>query len=77
MDANKLSVKKDKAIIIPRALYATSKDNFEENILKLETFYSQQEIAYELRKTREQISNEVCVLVTKRYDVEPFFRYSL
>lgn len=77
MDANRLSVKKDKAIIIPRALFATTKNNFEEDIQKLENLYSQEEIVSVLKTTKEHISNEVCILVAKRYHTQPFLRYSL
>jgi hypothetical protein len=75
MDANRLSVEKDKAIIIPRVLYATTKNSFEADIVKLESLYSKKEIASILKKTKEHISNEVCILVAKRYQIKPFFRY--
>lgn len=77
MDANKLSLKRDKGIIIPRALYATTKESFEMDILKLESFYSKNEILSVLKNTKELISNEVCVMVAKRYNTKPFFRFSL
>jgi len=37
---NKLNLSRDKGIIIPRALYATTPDTFEEEIKKLEKLYS-------------------------------------
>ncbi|MGO2103499.1 MAG: DUF6922 domain-containing protein [Psychroflexus halocasei] len=77
MDASKLSLKEDKAIIIPRALFATTQTSFESDIKRLEEFYSKKEILSTLKNTRELISNELCTLVAKRYQVKPFFRYSL
>lgn len=77
MDANRLSVEKDRSIIIPRALFATTKNSFEKDIQNLEKLYSKNEITSILRNTKEHISNEVCILVAKRYKIKPFFRYSL
>lgn len=77
MDASRLSVKEDKAIIIPRVLFATTQATFEHDIQRLEELYSKKEIISVLKNTRERISNEICVLVTKRYNVKPFLRYSL
>lgn len=77
MDVDKLSAKRDKAIIIPRALFATTQDSFEQDIQKLETLYPKKEILYILKNTKELISNEVCKLVAKRYQVKPFLRFSL
>ncbi len=77
MDANRLSVEKDRSIIIPRALFATTKNSFEKDIQNLEKLYSKNEITSILRNTKEHISNEVCLLVAKRYKIKPFFRYSL
>jgi len=77
MDANSLSIKKDKSIIIPRALFATTKTSFEKDIQKLEKLYSHKEIVSILMNTKENISNEVCTLVAKRYNAKPFLRYHL
>ncbi|NJY62827.1 hypothetical protein HC174_08660 [Salinimicrobium sp. CDJ15-81-2] len=77
MDPNRLSVKKDKSIIIPRALFATTRASFEKDIQKLEKLYSSKEIVSILKNTKEHISNEVCTLVAKRYNAKPFLRYSL
>ena len=77
MDATKLSLKRDKAVIIPRALYATTLRTFDKDIQRLEKFYSSDEIISILRNTKERISNEVCKLVAERYNAEPFVRYKL
>lgn len=77
MDASRLSVKKDKAIIIPRALFATTQASFDFDIQRLEELYSRKEIISILKNTKERICNEVCILVTKRNNAKPFLRYSL
>lgn len=75
MDFRKLSPQRDKDIIIPRALYATTSDSFEEDIEKLESLYTKKEILNHLKNTRELISNEVCELVSNRYHTTPFVRF--
>jgi len=77
MDCDKLSLEKDKAIIIPRAMYASTPDTFEKDIKRLEQFYTPRVIVKYLKNTKENISNSVCVNVSKRYKVELFLRYSL
>ncbi|MFI0425324.1 MAG: DUF6922 domain-containing protein [Flavobacterium sp.] len=77
MDCDKLNLEKDKAIIIPRAMYATTPDTFEQDIKRLEQLYTPRVIVKYLKNTKENISNKVCVSVAKRYKVEPFLRYSL
>lgn len=77
MDYNKLSFKRDKHIIIPRALLDTTNDTFAEDILKLESLYSKKEIVDILKSTKELISNEVCLLIAARYKVTPFYRFKL
>ena len=77
MDASRLSLKKDKSIIIPRALFATTGASFDKDIRRLEKFYSSQEIISILRNTKERISNEDCILVAARYNAKPFLHYKL
>ncbi|MGG7035699.1 MAG: DUF6922 domain-containing protein [Flavobacterium sp.] len=77
MDLNKLSLSRDKDIIIPRALYATTPETFEDDIKRLEQFYSPATIVKYLKNTKENISNKVCLSVAKRYNVQPFLRFSL
>ena len=77
MDYNKLNLKTDLDIIIPRAMYATTKDTFDQDIEKLEQFYTKEQIIEHLKNTKELISNQVCVLVSKRYNVEQFYRFKL
>lgn len=77
MDYSKLSYKEDKDIIIPRALYATTKDTFIKDITTLEKIYTKKDILKVLHTTKERISNEVCQLVSKRYKVAPFYRYAI
>jgi hypothetical protein len=77
MDSSKLSLKRDKDIIIPRALYATNKDSFIKDIKVLEEYYSKREIIDILKHTKENISNQVCELVSKRYHTKTFYRYAI
>ena len=77
MDSSKLNLSKDKAIITPRALYATNPETFETDIVKLETLYSAKDIVKYLKLTTENISNKVCISVAKRYNVKGFLRFSL
>jgi hypothetical protein len=77
MDHSKLNLARDKDIIIPRALFATTSETFETDILKLEALYSTKDIVKYLKLTTENISNKVCLSVCKRYNIEPFLRFSL
>jgi len=77
MDYSKLRLDRDKSIIIPRALYATTPETFEQDIQKLEEVYTPKEIVKYLKSTKENISNKVCLNVAKRYHVAPFLRYSI
>ena len=77
LDPSKLNLSKDKAIIIPRALFATTPETFEQDIERLEQVYTPRMIVKYLKNTKENISNKVCVSVSKRYNVAPFLRYSL
>lgn len=75
MDYSKLNLSKDKDIIIPRALFATTPQTFTADIVKLEQFYSKNIILKYLKTTKERISNEVCAMVAKRYNVPTFARF--
>jgi len=75
MDPSKLHLSRDAAIIIPRALFATTPETFETDILKLEQYYSKNTILKYLKTTKERISNKVCAMVAKRYDVPTFARF--
>lgn len=77
MDCSKLSIKRDKETIIPRALLATTEETFNTDILKLEEVYAPKEILKVLKNTKERISNKLCEMVAKRYDTAPFYRYKL
>lgn len=77
MDYSKLSYEEDRDIIIPRALFVTTKETFDTDIAKLERIYSRDTILNTLRNTKERINNELCMLVSKRYDVVVFYRYAI
>jgi len=75
MDHSALDFERDKDIIIPRALFASTPETFDTDIATLENLYSRKQILKYLKNTKERISNEVCRLVAKRYDVNIFFRF--
>lgn len=77
MDHSRLDAQRDKAFIIPRALYATVPTTFEMDIQKLEQLYTSEDIVKYLKLTNEKISNKVCLLVATRYHVTPFERFSV
>lgn len=77
MDHSKLDHVKDKAIIIARALYATTPKTFEDDIIKLEELYSPSDIVKYLKLTSEKISNKVCKSISERYGVPEFKRFAL
>ncbi|GAB1858223.1 hypothetical protein MHTCC0001_30600 [Flavobacteriaceae bacterium MHTCC 0001] len=75
MDISKLSIKQDKAIIIPRLLLATNERTFKDDILLVEALYNVNDIYTILKTTKERISNQLCKMVAKRYNKPPFLRY--
>jgi hypothetical protein len=75
MDSSRLSLKRDKAIIIPRVLMTTNEASFSKDITLIETVYNTNEIYDVLKETKERISNTVCKLVSKRYSKPTFLRY--
>ncbi len=77
MDYSKLNLNTDLDNIISRAMYATTKETFDQDIKKLEQFYTKEQIIEQLRNTKELISNQVCILVSKRYKIEQFYRFKL
>lgn len=77
MDYNKLDLERDKDILIPRALFASTLDTFESDIKILEDIYSKNEILNTLKTTKERISNTVCELVAKRYHAKKFARFAI
>jgi hypothetical protein len=75
MDHSKLHLSRDADIIIPRALFATNEETFATDISILEQYYSKNTILKYLKTTKERISNEVCAMVAKRYNVPTFARF--
>ncbi len=76
MDYNALDVQKDKDIIIPRALFATTSDTFPSDISKLESLYKKEQIISVLKNTKERISNKICSMVAQRYHIAEFTRFA-
>lgn len=77
IDHSKLDLKKDRDIIIPRALYATTPESFDSDISELEKHYTNYAIVTELKNTKEHISNQVCLLVANRYHIPRFLRFKI
>jgi len=75
VDMSKLDINRDKDLIIPRALYMTTAESFDTDIVKLESLYTHEQIVQELKLTKEKISNEVCKMVADRYEVPLFARF--
>lgn len=70
-----IDVEADKDFIIPRALFATTEQTFDQDIARLEKLYSRNQIVQELKRTKERISNQVCKLVARRYHIRQFTRF--
>lgn len=76
VDMKRLDVQRDKALIIPRALFMSNANSFAADIDKLESLYSTADIINYLKSTKERISNKVCELVAIRYHIPKFSRFS-
>jgi hypothetical protein len=74
-DIERISIDRDKSIIIPRLIFSSTESTFDADIAILEKFYSQDEIIQTLRSTKERISNRVCLFVANKYAIEPFKRF--
>lgn len=77
LDPRNLDTEADMDLIIPRALYSTNELNFDQDIARLESVYTQRQIVDTLRTTKERISNNLCHLVAHHYHIQPFSRYQL
>ncbi|RXK80806.1 DUF6922 domain-containing protein [Filimonas effusa] len=77
MKPDRLDVERDMNLIIPRALYYTDRNSFKDDIAKLESIYSNTEIATVLQHTKEKVPNTVCELIADRYHIPRFKRFSL
>ena len=77
VNMNNLDVERDKDFIIPRALYMTDENSFDNDIKKLESIYPSKQIITYLKNTKEKISNKVCELVAHRYSIPVFHRFKV
>lgn len=77
MDYSKLNIDEDKDIIIPRALYATIPETFEKDMQILESLYTREDLFECLKNTKELITNSVCEMVAKRYNIAVFYRFKI
>ncbi len=71
-DMSRLHLEWDKDFIIVRGLLG-NEDSFEENISKLERFYSKNDIVQALRTTGELIDEKACFRLANRYGLEKFY----
>ena len=76
VDIASLDINHDQDLIIPRALMATTSSTFADDILRLEAIYPKAVIARELKATKEKVSNQVCLLVARRYHIKQFLRFA-
>ena len=76
LNMSRLDHKKDRDLIIPRALIATTPSTFIADIVRLEALYPKTVIARELKNTKEKVSDQVCRLVARRYHIKQFSRFS-
>ncbi len=70
-----LDAERDRDLIIPRALIVSTLITFVDDFSKLEQIYSRAIIAYELKQTKERISDQICKLVARRYHIKQFSRF--
>ncbi len=54
----------------------SNEKTFNDDIARLEIIYTSDEIIWSLKSTKERISNRVCEMVARRYQVPLFHRYS-
>lgn len=77
MDIRKLSIRRDYKIIISRILMFTNKTYFENNISILESYFKPSEIIKVIKETNERISDEVCALLSEKYNVTIFSKFGI
>lgn len=75
LDMCLLDAERDCDLIIPRALIVSTLITFVDDFSKLEQIYSRAIIAYELKQTKERISDQICKLVARRYHIKQFSRF--
>jgi hypothetical protein len=73
---DQLNADRDRALIVPRALYFTTPQTFDRDIERLEKIYDKTEILKELKSTKEPLSNKLLALVANRYHVPVFNRFT-
>ena len=70
-DVSKLSIKRDKDFIIPRAMHFTSENTFDDDFKRLEKLYSKMEILESLEKADSiTIPNIALELASEKLDSE-------
>ncbi|POR30639.1 hypothetical protein BWK58_01245 [Flavobacterium columnare] len=69
LDVSKLNIQKDSNVIISRILMFSDFSNFGDNILFLESLYTEETIKRVITASTERIPDEICSLTSKRYNV--------
>lgn len=69
LDVAKLDIQRDKNVIISRILMFSDYSSYSDNILFLESLYTQDEIKRVIIASTERISDEICSLTSKRYNL--------
>ncbi|AEW87271.1 DUF6922 domain-containing protein [Flavobacterium columnare] len=68
LDVTKLNIHKDSDVIISRILMFSDFSNYSDNILFLESLYTEETIKRVIIASTERISDEICSLTSKRYN---------
>ncbi|RRJ86230.1 MULTISPECIES: DUF6922 domain-containing protein [Flavobacteriaceae] len=76
MDIKKISLNRDYKIIISRILMFTNKAYFDNNIKVLEKKFSVKKIISAVVESTDRISDEICSLLSQKYDITFNSKYS-
>lgn len=69
LDVTKLNIQKDSDVVISRILMFSDFSNYSDNILFLESLYTEETIKSVIIASTERISDEICSLISKRYNL--------
>lgn len=69
LDVTKLNIQKDSYVVISRILMFSDLSNYSDNILFLESLYTEEIIKKVIIDSTERIPDEICSLTSKRYNL--------
>ncbi len=69
LDVTKLNIQRDSDVIISRILMFSDFSNYSDNILLLESLYTEETIKRTIIASTDRISDEICSLTSKRYNL--------